>query len=304
MASRSRSRSSGRGGGGAGANKVLWFLIVAGIIFAFFRIPSDPGASGVLEIVKSKSENVQSWATSIAPTVGGWVESVIKGGREFSDPSNGGDTPNPDGGTTDGTAPAPDSGIKDGSTAPEADSKLNALTVANAGGVAYNRDEWKHWANVRSCWTVREEVLATEAVAGSLVLKDANKQVTTDLASACEIVSGKWVDPYGGDTYTNPGDLDIDHMIPLNYAAQHGGQAWDSAKKANYANNLDYADHLIAVEKGANRSKSDKGPSEWKPSDKGNWCTYSQNWINISSTWNLSTTEKDVKALKEMLATC
>lgn len=295
MASRSRSRSGGGGRGGAGANKVLWFLAVAGLVVAFFQIPVDPGAHGLVEIAKSKSANVQTWANSIAPSVGEKIGEIIRGGRSFSDP------------TKDGTTPAPDSGIKDGTTntsSADATAKLNTLVIAKASNVSYDRDEWKHWTNVRSCWTTREEVLAKEAVAGSLVFKDANKNTTTDLALACEVVSGKWVDPYGGKTYSNPSDLDIDHMIPLNYAAQHGGQAWDSAKKSSYANNLDYPDHLIAVEKGANRSKSDRGPSEWKPSDKGNWCTYSQDWINISSTWNLSTTENDAKAIKEMLATC
>lgn len=84
----------------------------------------------------------------------------------------------------------------------------------------------------------------------------------------------------------------------------HGGQAWDSKKKESYANNLSYVNHLIAVKASENRSKSDKGPSEWKPSNKGDYCNYAVDWITISKNFGLSTTQADANALKEMLATC
>ena len=184
-------------------------------------------------------------------------------------------------------------------------SKLNSLTVTEASGVSYDRGEWHHWADITPCWSVREQVLADEAVQdGSLTLLDKYKVRTTDLSKACYVAGGTWVDPYTGETFTNPSDLDIDHMIPLNYAAQHGGQVWDSGKKESYANNRDYAGHLKAVSASANRSKSDKGPSQWKPSNQANWCEYATDWVNISSTWNLTVTGADKNALADMLSTC
>lgn len=184
-------------------------------------------------------------------------------------------------------------------------SKLYSLAVADAAGVNYERGEWNHWVDFTPCWSVREEVLYRDAVKDeALTLLDKNKVRTSDKANACYIVGGTWNDPYTGEVFTNPEDLDIDHMIPLNYAAQHGGQAWDSGKKESYANNLDYAHHLIAVSASANRSKSDKGPSEWKPSNTAYYCTYATDWVNISHTWGLSVTQSDKNVLNEMLVTC
>jgi hypothetical protein len=272
--------------------KAIWFFVVAGLIFAFYSIPTDPGVKGIQQIVVSKSGNVQEWVDGIAPAFSEFFSGIIKGGGELV-------TPGP-GEAPTGDTPSDSSSGASGETL----TTLSTITVANASNVSYDRDEWKHWANNRSCWTVREKVLADEAVAGSLAMEDKDGNVTTDVNNACVILSGQWNDPYSGDTFTNPTDLDVDHMIPLNYTAQHGGQAWDSDRKASYANDLNYAGHLIAVDKSENRSKSDKGPSEWKPSDKSNWCVYAKDWTNISSTWGLSATEADVASLKEMLATC
>lgn len=280
--------------------KAIWFLVIAGLVFAFYSIPTDPGVKGIQQIMISKSENVQKWVGGIAPAFGEFISSIIKGGGDIVTPGPGeapaGDTP------SDGTSPTVDT--SSGGPSGEALARLNTLTVADASGVAYNRDDWNHWVNNRSCWTVREKVLADEAVVGSLVMEDNSGNPTSDVNSACVIVSGQWNDPYSGDTFTNPTDLDIDHMVPLNYAAQHNGQIWNADKKALYANDLNYAGHLIAVDKSENRSKSDRGPSEWKPSDESNWCVYAKDWTNISSTWGLSNTQADVDSLRDMLATC
>ena len=61
--------------------------------------------------------------------------------------------------------------------------------------------------------------------------------------------------PYNGDTVTDATRLDIDHMIPLKNAHNSGGGAWDKSRKAAFANDMSYADHLIAVTASANRKK-------------------------------------------------
>lgn len=289
MASRSR---KSRGGGANGLLKQAFAVVVIGAcIVGFFGIPARPDVADFPDLLKAKSETVESWMKNCVPK-------AITG--DFSMCSLKSNT----GGGGNGT-PAPPV-VVDKGTAAQASATLGSLKIAPAEKVKYDRGEWNHWISSGSgCWDVREQVLYDEAVKdATLVLKDKSGKEVTDVKKACSITAGTWNDPYSGTVIKNPKELDIDHMIPLSYAAQHGGQAWDSKKKESYANNLSYVNHLIAVKASENRSKSDKGPSEWKPSNKGDYCNYAVDWITISKNFGLSTTQADANALKEMLATC
>ena len=120
----------------------------------------------------------------------------------------------------------------------------------------------------------------------------------------CEVATGSWTDPYAGEVFTNPRDLDIDHMVPLVNAHRSGGHAWDDRRKREYANDLTYDGHLIAVSASANRSKGGKGPDEWRPPNDAYWCQYALDWITVKSEWELTATEEEVEALSDMLETC
>ena len=63
-------------------------------------------------------------------------------------------------------------------------------------------------------------------------------------------------------------------------------------------------DHMIAVTKGANRSKGAKGPEAWRPPDEGYWCQYATDWTEVKMEWGLTMTQQEVEAIIEMLDTC
>ena len=79
---------------------------------------------------------------------------------------------------------------------------------------------------------------------------------------------------------------------------------WNPDRKAEYANYLDDADHLIAVTARANRSKGAKGPEEWRPPDEGYWCEYAVNWTEVKAQWGLTMTREESRAVLEMLEGC
>ena len=118
------------------------------------------------------------------------------------------------------------------------------------------------------------------------------------------MATGEWLDPFTGDILTSARDLDVDHMVPLSNAHRSGAWAWDDARRRAYANDLSYANHLIAVTNSVNRAKSDQGPERWKPPDESYWCQYARDWANIKAAWGLSATQAEWDALLSMTATC
>ena len=160
---------------------------------------------------------------------------------------------------------------------------------------SYDRRDWKHWIDEdRDCQNTRHEVLIEESL----------KAVTFKSDKQCQVATGEWLAPFTGDTVTDGTKLDVDHMVPLKNAHDSGGWAWDKDKKAAYANEMGYADHLIAVTASANRKKGARGPEEWKPANQGYWCDYAIDWVQIKVEWELSATKAEWAALQEMLKTC
>lgn len=281
----SRSRK-GRGRTGGLVKQAATVVFIGTVIISFFGIPSRPNVNDFPEMLQSKSDTVKSWMQNCAPN-------AIKG--DFSRCSLGANVEG-------GGAPAP----VDTADVSKAEKALGSLPQAGSENVSYNRDEWNHWitSGDDSCWNVREAVLYDEAEKGSVVLQDKDGKTVNSVSDACSIVSGKWADPYTGETITDPGALDIDHMIPLSYTAQHGGQAWDKKKKEKYANDMSYDNHLLAVNASANRSKSDQGPASWKPSNTAYHCDYAVSWVTVTKNYDLTVDPADAAALKDMLATC
>lgn len=301
MANRSRRGSSGL------PNKIFTFLVVGGLIFAFFKIPYDPGVSGIAEVMQSKAKTVEEWVDGVGPSIAEKVSDIIRGGKDISElPTGGGGGKDYDVPKDDAPAEAPaQENLPPVNDPNNATDSIANLKIGEANkSVKYMRSEWKHWVNVRPCWDVREEVLARQATPGSLQLTNKNKEPVSDIAEACNIVAGEWVDPFSNETFTNPSHIDIDHMIPLGYTAQHGGQEWDSNKKQDYANSLQNNNHLIAVSAKENRSKKDKGPSKWKPSNENFTCEYAKSWVSIATTWDLSVDDADAKELAAILSNC
>lgn len=165
--------------------------------------------------------------------------------------------------------------------------KLESIKIGDAQKVNYERSEWKHWTG--SPCNTRAEVLKAQ---GDNVKADAKN---------CKITAGTWIDPYSGDTFTDASKLDIDHVIPLSYAAKAGGQSWDATKKEQFANDTS---QLLAVSASENRKKSDDGPADYMPKNKEYHCEYSKLWVDTAAKYNLTITQKDKQALDKGLAKC
>ncbi|KAI0393463.1 hypothetical protein F5Y17DRAFT_309758 [Xylariaceae sp. FL0594] len=179
-------------------------------------------------------------------------------------------------------------GIPSASTARSA---LSSLTVSsNTDDGKYSRDLFPTWITISGTCNTREYVLKRD---GSGVEVD----------GSCYPTSGSWTSPYDGGKWTQPSDLDIDHMVPLKNAWISGANKWTTAKRQQFANDIDRP-QLWAVTDNVNQAKSDKSPDLWKPPLASFYCVYARAWIQVKSYWQLSITSAEKSALSSMLDTC
>ena len=173
---------------------------------------------------------------------------------------------------------------------------LTAVLVASADAQRtpprYVRAQWVHWIDAdRDCQTTRNEVL----------IRDADGRLRFG-GRGCWVAVGRWVDPYTGRVFTDPRQLDVDHVVPLGEAHRTGGWRWSRAEKRAYANALDDPEHLLAVSARANRQKGDKSPADWLPA-RGR-CEYVRAWLRIKAVWGLASTPRERRAIERVLASC
>ena len=143
----------------------------------------------------------------------------------------------------------------------------------------YNRDDWGDWADEdNDGLNTRHEVLARESSVKPVISNN-------------RVISGKWYDKFTGKYFTNAKDLDIDHLVPLKNAHISGASNWSKEKKNEYYNYMKNENHLVAVSKGANRSKGDKSPVEWLPPNEEYQCEYVREWYKIKTDWGLTIEE-------------
>jgi hypothetical protein len=174
---------------------------------------------------------------------------------------------------------------------PVVTAELDSLVVGEWGGMArYSRDRFDHWTSQGEGCDTRDVVLRRDGDGVAV-------------ADGCDIIAGTWFSAYDGETFDDPGDLDVDHMVPLANAWRTGAADWTDEQREAFANDLTRP-QLLAVSAASNRSKGDQDPSQWRPPRQDYWCTYAQSWITVKAHWNLRVTVDEKAALAEMLGTC
>lgn len=159
----------------------------------------------------------------------------------------------------------------------------------------YDRKAWPHWSDADGdCQDTRQEVLIAES----------ETPVKFKTSKRCRVKSGRWRCPYTGRTFTDPRKLDVDHLVPLAETHRSGGHAWDRDRRERYANALDLPAHLVAVERGSNRAKADKGPEAWMPKAKAYRCEYLEAWRTIKQRWALDMDPREQAYVEQAQRAC
>jgi hypothetical protein len=179
----------------------------------------------------------------------------------------------------------------------EASQALQALEVTPPGSMSgYSRESFEHWSRANDFgWDAPESSCDAREAA---LIRDGEG---VEVGSGCKVTSGEWYDPYTDQTFTDPSDIDTDHVVALGNAWRSGASTWDDGERERYANDPEV---LLSVEDNANQSKGDKGPEAWKPPNQGVWCDYAERWIGIKAEYDLSINPEEKEALEGMLGRC
>ncbi|MDN5581171.1 MAG: HNH endonuclease family protein [Corynebacterium sp.] len=124
-----------------------------------------------------------------------------------------------------------------------------------------------------------------------LVLLDAFADHSPGTPGSCPVATGETTDVYTGGPLS-PGDVEIDHVVPLSAAWDHGAWGWERSTRVAFANDREV--NLLAVSGAANQAKSDGTLGEWLPqtakagSLSGAGCAYAARYLVVSLTYRLT----------------
>lgn len=129
----------------------------------------------------------------------------------------------------------------------------------NAG--EYSREAFRHWSDLdNDGQDSRQETILNHMIGGVIC-------------------------PYTGQLISDLRLLDIDHIVPLAYAWDHGAEPWTALRKEQFAND---PENLLAVSADVNRSKGRKPPEEWLPPNIRFIPEYVAKFTTICSKYGLS----------------
>lgn len=250
---------------GKKSNVLIW---VGAIGLIGLLLPNQPTVQEPIGIASSSTASQQSTEPAATPS-----ESATE-------------TPSPDVTKTEEPAIVPQETATPASERSSLQELILQLQIAAEVSEGYDRDLFKHWidADGDGCNT-RKEVLIAEA------------RVKPAVSGGCDLSGGEWYSPYDKVTTNDPSDFDIDHFVPLNEAWQSGAYAWNSDKRKDFANDLGFAKSLIAVTASSNRSKSDRDPGNWIPSNYDYLCEYVTSWVEVKLRWGLTADQPEIDAL-------
>lgn len=121
----------------------------------------------------------------------------------------------------------------------------------------------------------------------------------------CVVLTGQLVDPYTGQTVTfergqGTSELvQIDHVIPLAAAWDHGASTWTPEQRRDFAND---PRNLRATQGAVNASKGDSTPQEWMP--EHDTCSYATTYTDVAVGYGLTVSAGDAEALALALESC
>ncbi|PPF64741.1 HNH endonuclease [Clavibacter michiganensis] len=143
----------------------------------------------------------------------------------------------------------------------------------------------------------RNDVLSRDLTA--VTFTKANPGCTVATGYLTDVYTGRSIDFIRGKTTSAA--VQIDHLVPLGWAWQHGAAGWTGERREHFATDVN---NLRAVDEPTNEAKSDQGPATWLPPAAGYDCMYVTRFAYVQSTYALTSNDADRAAIDHTLASC
>ncbi|MFC0444231.1 HNH endonuclease family protein [Pseudidiomarina halophila] len=181
--------------------------------------------------------------------------------------------------------PSLDACLADGGRLPKNIRANNHATV-NPG---YSRNAYKHWIDEdKDCLDTRHELLT-----------DLSTIKVTTTRNGCRVLRGRWNDPYSGQIIFDAAAIDVDHLVPLAWAWQHGAADWSPQRRKEFAND---PVNLFAVKLDLNRSKGARGPYEWLPPNQKFHCQYVSRYLRVMLIYDFTSSSREqIRTLRDTI---
>ena len=120
----------------------------------------------------------------------------------------------------------------------------------------------------------------------------------------CGVVAGDWYSLYDDVFLSDPGDIQIDHVVALSEAWRSGASTWPSSRLVAFGNDVDGVGSLRAVSSTSNISKSDSDPANWLPPSSKALCEYITDWVTVKATWGLTMDQVEHTVTARLVEQC
>lgn len=172
-------------------------------------------------------------------------------------------------------------------------------TVAAPAPYDYDRDLFgQRWADVdRNGCDTRNDILGRD------LLNPVFKAGTRD----CKVLAGDLIDPYDRTAVSFVSGqhtsvlVQIDHVVALGWAWEHGAYAWTDEQRTTFAND---PQNLVAASQYTNQSKGASGPADWLPPEPTLRCAYVEQWVSALGAYGLGIGDQDRVAARAVLQAC
>ena len=120
--------------------------------------------------------------------------------------------------------------LSSGGRLPKSLTNEHSVQPPEANSGSYKRSAFGHgWDDAdRDCQNSRAEALI------------ATSSTTVRFASEnrCRVVTGRWISPFTSNIIQNSSEIDIDHVVPLQWAWTYGAKDWPQARREKFANDM------------------------------------------------------------------